>query len=640
MSEIDAELAAIVQARVGRSVCGGKYTIEGVLGIGGMAAVYAGVHRNGRPVAMKLLHPEFSRRADLRKRFLRESQVANAIQHLGVVQVIDDDVTDDGAAFLVMERLEGKTLEQLWLELGRRFPVRAVLAIARELCEVLAVAHRAGIVHRDLKPENLFLTDDGQLKVLDFGLAQLRDAARPRETQTGMVFGTPAFMPPEQASGQTSKIDARTDVWAVGATMFTLVSGELVHVGETAQHFVVLSAMEPARSLAVAMPHAHPALVALVDRALEREKDRRWQSADAMREAIIETSDMLLGEPETPMMTPTRLLELAQVRGRKRATEPKVATSSDEPTKERVPILNPDDDFSETEADKTRLQQSSFEEVSDVTKPDVLNATSAASSNTPTEKTTPDELPTQVRPPLESVARVAAPDPQKRASWSDLRNAIQGAAPTPRRPYPPTTEAVLDRLPPFDHTAPLNPLVAFRGPPPSRPAFAVPQNRASHPAPVPIAGRPRMTVPTATHKWRLPAGYLPVIGAAILLGFSPLAYVVARDCGATPHEPVVMTSASESARLPTPSDADAPAAAVSNANPLAAPRDGSPTSLEALPVTSATTASSLASPSFSTPPSVSRVRNLPPNPYNPDLPQNPQDSSSAKKPPSLHDFGF
>ncbi len=279
-----------------------KYRVDKLLGVGGMASVYAATHRNGRQVALKVLHPELSVREDLRARFRREAQAANAVKHPGVVEVIDDDVDVDGSAFLVMELLEGHVLEKLWQWNERRLSATVVLAVAREVCEVLIAAHRAGIVHRDLKPENLFLTNDGRIKVLDFGLAHLRDLTRGGDTQNGMVFGTPSFMPPEQAHGRISLIDARTDIWALGATMFTLLSGVLVHDGETPQHTMMLSATEAARTLNEVLPDAHPALAVLVDRALTWDQDQRWPTAQAMRDAILGTSRTLFGEdrPDVP----------------------------------------------------------------------------------------------------------------------------------------------------------------------------------------------------------------------------------------------------------------------------------------------------------------------------------------------------
>lgn len=286
ISDSDDALMAVARARVGR-VLRGKYRIESVLGVGGMGFVYEAVHRNGRRVALKMLHPELSLRPDIRKRFLLEGQAANAVKHPGVVAVIDDDLAEDGAAFLVMELLEGVSVEDLWRDNGGRLDARTVLEIARQLSEVLIAAHDVGVVHRDIKPANLFLTPHRELKVLDFGLARVRDAARgARHTSTGAVLGTPAFLPPEQASGHTSQIDGQTDIWAVGATLFTLLSGATVHEGQSAQHLVILAATVPPRSLAAVLPAADEQLVALVDRALAFEKTKRWANARELHAAI------------------------------------------------------------------------------------------------------------------------------------------------------------------------------------------------------------------------------------------------------------------------------------------------------------------------------------------------------------------
>jgi serine/threonine protein kinase len=301
------ERLAQAEARVGKTLRG-KYAIERVLGVGGMASVYEATHRNGRRVAVKVLHVAVSLNADMRRRFLREGQAANAVKHPGAVVVIDDDVTEDGAAFLVMELLEGQVVEQLWHRSGERLAPELVLAIGYELCSVLEAAHHAGIIHRDIKPENLFLTRSGQLKVLDFGLARLRD--QPKMTAIGMVFGTPAFMAPEQASGRASQVDARTDLWSAGATMFTLLSGETVHVGDTVQDLLVRAARKPARSLATVMPGADPRLVRLVDRALELDKEARWPSGAAMRAAIGETCVALYGEAALKLPSADALLLL------------------------------------------------------------------------------------------------------------------------------------------------------------------------------------------------------------------------------------------------------------------------------------------------------------------------------------------
>jgi serine/threonine-protein kinase len=265
-----------------------KYRLDRVLGVGGMAVVYAATHRNQKRFAVKMLHQELSMRQDIRDRFLREGYAANTVAHAGAVSVLDDDVTEEGAAFLVMELLEGESVEQLSERSGRRLSVGAVLAIGHQVADVLAAAHSKSIVHRDIKPANLFITREGQLKVLDFGIARLRDVAATiaQSTGTGVVLGTPAFMSPEQALGRSHEIDASTDLWAVGATLYTLLAGRNVHEGENGQQILIRAATTPAASLASADPYAPRAVVDIVDRALAFEKRNRWPDAVAMRDAI------------------------------------------------------------------------------------------------------------------------------------------------------------------------------------------------------------------------------------------------------------------------------------------------------------------------------------------------------------------
>jgi eukaryotic-like serine/threonine-protein kinase len=276
-------------ARVGQ-VLRDKYTLERVLGIGGMAAVYAASHRNGRKVAIKILHRELSVNKDVRERFLREGQAANAVGHPGAVAVLDDDVSEDGAAFLVMELLDGGSAEELAERRGGRLPLADVCAIGEQLLGVLEAAHKNGIVHRDIKPANLFITRHGRVKVLDFGIAKLRQVGGARATQTGLMLGTPAFMAPEQALGRVTDIDARTDVWAVGSTLFSLASGRGVHEAATAQETLIWAATKPAPSFVSVMSSAPPELASVIDRALAFEQAQRWPTAEQMREAWISAS--------------------------------------------------------------------------------------------------------------------------------------------------------------------------------------------------------------------------------------------------------------------------------------------------------------------------------------------------------------
>jgi serine/threonine protein kinase len=275
------------RARLGM-VLQDKWRLDSLIGVGGMAAVYAATHRNGKRVAVKMLHAELNYEEEVRKRFLQEGYAANAIQHDGAVSVLDDDIASDGSAFIVMELLDGETVDQRWERNGQRLSIGEVLSIAEQLLEVLAAAHAKSVVHRDIKPENLFLTKAGVLKVLDFGIAKVFEQQQARQTSTraGTLMGTPAFMAPEQALAHWDEVDGRTDLWAVGATMFTLLAGRYVHDASSSQEQVILSATRPARSLARVLAKAPPSLVAVVDRALAFDQSSRWPDALAMLQAV------------------------------------------------------------------------------------------------------------------------------------------------------------------------------------------------------------------------------------------------------------------------------------------------------------------------------------------------------------------
>src|SRR5581483_10587747 len=163
------------QGRVGR-VLRDKWHLDRLLGAGGMACVYAATHRNGTRAAVKLLHPELSLNDDIKQRFLREGYLANSVDHPGIVRVFDDDVDTDGSVYLVMDLLSGETLENKWRKAGKQMQLDEALRVGISVLDVLAAAHAKGIVHRDIKPENIFLTTNGGLRVLDFGIARVREA--------------------------------------------------------------------------------------------------------------------------------------------------------------------------------------------------------------------------------------------------------------------------------------------------------------------------------------------------------------------------------------------------------------------------------------------------------------------------------
>jgi serine/threonine-protein kinase len=249
-----------------------------------MAAVYAATHRNGMRVAIKLLHPEMSRTADIRRRFVREGIIANRVNHPGVVRIVDDDVDDADHAFLVMELLEGRTLDAEWEAAGGRLTPERVRDLVLQLLDVLVAIHGEGIVHRDIKPDNVFLTQGGGLKVLDLGIARVLESRT--VTKVGVLMGTPGFVAPEQALGDAHRIDARTDLFSVGAMMFALLTGEVIHPGETAMVQMVLAASQQARSVLDVSPEVPAALANVVDVALSFDKTKRWDSAAQMKTAL------------------------------------------------------------------------------------------------------------------------------------------------------------------------------------------------------------------------------------------------------------------------------------------------------------------------------------------------------------------
>lgn len=305
----DPELRKVAEKRVGRSLRG-KWRLDRLLDIGGMAAVYEATHRNGNRVAVKILHPIFPRTSNVRERFLREGYLANKVNHPAAVTVLDDDTTEDGAVFLVMELLEGQSMEALLQRSGGVLSVQHVLAIADQTLDVLAAAHGAGVIHRDIKPGNLFLTKQGQVKVLDFGLARLKEAdPKTQLTGVGVVMGTSSYMPPEQARSKWDLVDGRTDLFAVGAVMFRALSGRVVHEAETPTDRLLAAMSQQAKSLAMVSPHLPKAVIEVVDRALKFKMEDRWRDAAMMQLAVRQAFAIMTSQDEIstrPPITPAR----------------------------------------------------------------------------------------------------------------------------------------------------------------------------------------------------------------------------------------------------------------------------------------------------------------------------------------------
>ena len=262
----------------------GPYEILGPLGAGGMGEVYrARDERLGREVAVKVLPTESSTDPDRLRRFEQEAKAAGALNHPNLVAVFDTG-SHDGNPYVVFELLDGVTLRQRLG--GGPLPARKAVDYAVQIAHGLAAAHEKGIVHRDLKPENLFVTRDGRVKILDFGLAKLRpalDAHAPREegatvstaTGAGVVLGTVGYMSPEQVKGDPA--DHRSDVFSFGSVLYEMLSGRRPFSGETsAELMTAILKEEPPELAKLDVP---PGLERVVRRCLEKRPEERFQSA-------------------------------------------------------------------------------------------------------------------------------------------------------------------------------------------------------------------------------------------------------------------------------------------------------------------------------------------------------------------------
>jgi serine/threonine-protein kinase len=268
---------------VGR-VLDNRYTILEKLGQGGMGAVYRGnQHSVGREVAIKLVTPQLITDSDVIKRFSREAKLASKLSHPNAVGVLDFGQTDDGLFYLVMELVVGKTLDQI-IKAERQLSPERIVRIGTQVCDALEGAHALQIVHRDLKPANIMLLAQGRdiVKVLDFGLAKslAPDQTSTTMTSAGSLLGTPAFMPPELALGQPC--DGRADLYSLGCILYLMGSGRLPFVSESAHELIAMHGTQQAPP----MTGVPDALAHVIDRLLEKEPNRRFQTAAETREAL------------------------------------------------------------------------------------------------------------------------------------------------------------------------------------------------------------------------------------------------------------------------------------------------------------------------------------------------------------------
>lgn len=284
-----AEMARVAPAGLEpgqRDVVASRYRLLQHIAEGGMGSVYVAEHTlSHKRMALKVVHPYLCKGPQGVERFKREVSAAAQIDHPGIVQVFDAGVDDDGGFFMAMELLEGESIGD---RLRRDWPGMATaVGWVEGILEPLAKAHAKGFVHRDLKPDNVFLAIDSdgreRVKILDFGLAREVDKGGP--TRTGITFGTPEYMSPEQAMS-ARKVRAPGDVWSVGVMLYELLSGIHPFTGETPNAIMANAIKEPLPPLRDAAPHVPEPLATVIELALEKEPSDRPQTAGEMLEAL------------------------------------------------------------------------------------------------------------------------------------------------------------------------------------------------------------------------------------------------------------------------------------------------------------------------------------------------------------------
>lgn len=264
-----------------RRLLEGRFRIDRELGRGGFATVYQVWNpRLERSEALKVLAPGHQADEDFSRRFTQEVRLAAALEHPSIVKVYDFGQTG-GIYWYSMQLVEGRTLSGEVRERGP-LPEKEAARIAIPLLQALEYSHARGIVHRDIKPENVILDRDGRPFLMDFGIA--KSAGSLVKTQTGFLLGTPAYVAPEQAQGK--KLDGRADLYALGVTLYKSVSGAYPFEADDPLQAVILRLTQPPRPLGAVRPGADPTFTAIVMHALEREPDRRFRSARAMRAAL------------------------------------------------------------------------------------------------------------------------------------------------------------------------------------------------------------------------------------------------------------------------------------------------------------------------------------------------------------------
>jgi eukaryotic-like serine/threonine-protein kinase len=288
-------------------VLGGRYLLVEKIGEGGMATVFLGTDQVlGRTVAVKVLAPNYARDQNFVQRFRREAQAAARMNHPGVVSVYDTG-SDDGTHYIVMEHVQGRTLAEILKSEGHLLPDRAA-EIAEAVAAALSFAHAQGIVHRDIKPANIMITPQGEVKVMDFGIARAT-ASGDTLTQTATVLGTATYLSPEQAQGEP--VDARSDIYSLGVVLYELLTGQPPFTGDSPVAVAYKHVREDPPSPSRLNQGVPQGLEAVTMKALAKNPSNRYQSADEMRADL---DRVRRGQP--PLATPLLVPDQTQVIGR------------------------------------------------------------------------------------------------------------------------------------------------------------------------------------------------------------------------------------------------------------------------------------------------------------------------------------
>jgi eukaryotic-like serine/threonine-protein kinase len=280
MGEAGSGTASGVAELSADSLLAGRYLVGELLGRGGMAEVRAAQdERLDREVAVKILRPELAADAEVRQRFEAEARTSARLSHPNVVNVFDADVDGD-RVYMVMERLPGSTLDDE-MKSGP-MPVARVVEVGCQVASALAAAHAAGVVHRDIKPGNILTCPDGTVKVADFGIATIMGAAS--LTATGLVVGTPAYLAPERAAGQSASV--RSDIYSVGALLYACLAGRRPFEADSAVALMVVMQSRSATPIAELRADVSPALSALIEKAMARDPQGRFGEAGDLAAAL------------------------------------------------------------------------------------------------------------------------------------------------------------------------------------------------------------------------------------------------------------------------------------------------------------------------------------------------------------------